>query len=309
MKKSTLLKLALMSVCAFLFVGAQAQDPAVINVNYTNVAETVYQTAGKNFRLYVAPDQVYSPGYDGDGIPAINALSEWRWVTGASYAAGVQVKTWANENWIEVAAPVAGTTQYWVSERYNALCNDATGTTKTVTVIAAPDATITTGDLAAGCGNVVAQVVAIQITEAAPATLAAYAFSVEEVVENIDAAGNPIGLPLSTNATFVDYPVAGGKLKTPALTGANPTYGVNFTTSALDILNAKRTRYTYTLTKASDAPGLASDGIISAISQKSDVVGGTVLTHGFAGDIAYVAIVNPTPTTGPIYHVTNIFAY
>jgi len=70
-----------------------------------------------------------------------------------------------------------------------------------------------------------------------------------------------------------------------------------------------RTRYTYTLVKATDAPGPAADGVISAISQKSDYVGGTVLTHAFGAKSTYVAIINPTPVTGPIYHISNTFNY
>jgi hypothetical protein len=62
------------------------------------------------------------------------------------------------------------------------------------------------------------------------------------------------------------------------------------------------------LLKASDAPGAAANGIISAISEKSDYIAGVVSTYAFT-DSQIVIIVNPAPSTGPIYHIPNSYAY
>jgi hypothetical protein len=59
--------------------------------------------------------------------------------------------------------------------------------------------------------------------------------------------------------------------------------------------------------KASDATAVA-EGIISAISQKSDFIAGTQLAYTYT-DNTVVFIVNPAPATGPIYHIPNNYAY
>ncbi len=66
------------------------------------------------------------------------------------------------------------------------------------------------------------------------------------------------------------------------------------------------------LVKATDAPAAAaSNGVISAISQKSDflrvpLVLNTIL---LPTQTVSVVIVNPAPATGPIYYIPNNFAY
>lgn len=145
----------------------------------------------------------------------------------------------------------------------------------------------------------------LNITENVPDALAAYAFSVEEVVEELDGSGTVVNL-VSTNATFKDFTLA-SKAKHPADLGGNtPNFTYTFSSSLLTISNNNRTRYTYTFKKASDA-GAVADGIISAISQKSDYVQG--LTSYAFTDNQVVFIVNPTPVTGPVYHIPNAFNY
>lgn len=304
MRTKNLLKLAFTMVAMFVITGAMAQTyPTAIETDYKDVTETVYQTAGKTFRLYVAPDPVFSPDYDGDGTPAYNALSTWRWVTGASYAAGAPLKDWSNENYVEIVNPSAGTTTYWVSERFNALCNDATGKSKVVTVIAAPTMQISTADLSTTCGSAAAQTITLAITEAVPSTWATYAFSISEQVQNWDDINGTGATTLSTNATFVDEPT---NSKVAPSGGDNPDYTHTFNTSALDLLNSKITVYTYTLGRPSDM-GAGDAGVVSAISHKSDYIGGTTIAHPFGAKTTWQAIIVPTPVTGPIYHIPNNF--
>jgi hypothetical protein len=187
-------------------------------------------------------------------------------------------------------------------------CPDATPSAMNVNVIDPPVATITTADPAAACGDQLAMAVAMTFTEAVPLALAGYSFAINETVENIDLSGNPVGGPLVDNDVFVNYATT-AKLKTPALTGAASPYGFSFNTSALAVQNNARTRYTYTAIKASNAPAAAANGVISAISQKSDyVAAGDDLTYAFT-DSQIVIIVNPAPATGPIYYVPNTFNY
>jgi hypothetical protein len=176
-----------------------------------------------------------------------------------------------------------------------------------VTTVNPPVATITTADPAQACGDQVAMAVAMTFTETIPATLAGYAFAINEKIENITAADVLIGAALVDNNTFQDFPTT-AKLKTPALTGAASPYGFSFNTSALTVRNGLRTRYTYTAIKASNLPVAATDGVVSSISQKSDFLAAAVSTYAFT-DNSIVIIVNPAPATGPIYYIPNNFAY
>ncbi len=67
-----------------------------------------------------------------------------------------------------------------------------------------------------------------------------------------------------------------------------------------------RTRYTYTLVKASDAPGAALDGVISAISQKSDFIVATVNTYPFFADATHFTsyVVSSTLHLQPVRSIT-----
>jgi len=282
---------------------------AQILTDYQDVAETSYQTAGTSFRLYVEPDAVYSPTYDPATNANINANARWTWTfAGLTATAPVVTATPVAQNYVEFTNVTAGSYTITVAES-NTIggCVDGTAESQDVTVIAAPAATITTADPAQACGNQAAMNVAMTFTEAVPAALAGYAFAVQELVENIDPS-DAVLATLGTNNTFVNFPAA-GKLNTGSgLTGAASPYGYTFATSALNVQNSLRTRYTYTLIKASDAPGAAANGVISAISQKSDYLAGTIQTYAFT-DNQIVIVVNPAPVTGPIYHIPNNFAY
>lgn len=309
MKKSTFLKVALVAVAMFMFAGANAQ---VADANYANVAEDIYQTAGKTFRVYVEPDAVYNPAYVAPGW-ALDAAARWTWTYPAGLTTGAPATgAPANQNWVEFTNPAVGgpfVLTVVESTTVGLGCVDADAETRNIYVVAVPVATITTADPAQACGDQAAAAVAMTFTEAVPAALAGYAFNVEEVIETIDPSDVVIAT-ISTTTDFVEYTTA-AKLNTGNdLTGAASPYGFTFNTSALNVdASGNRTRYTYTLRKATDAPGAAADGVISAISQKSDYVGGTVLTHPFGAKTTFVAIVNPTPVTGPIYHIPNNYAY
>jgi hypothetical protein len=308
MKTKNLLKLALIMVAIFTFAGANAQ----ILTDYDNVAEDVYQTAGKTFRVYVEPDIVYSPGYDPATNAPLGAAARWTWTYPAGLSTGAPATaTPVNQNWVEFTNPVVGGpfTLEVVESNTISGCADATAETRDIYVVAVPTATITTADPAQACDDQAAAAVAMTFTEAVPAGFAGYAFAINELVENIDPSDVVIGAALVDNDAFIDFPTS-GKLNTGNdLTGGASPYGYTFNTSDLDVRNGLRTRYTYTLIKASDAPGAAADGVISAISEKSDYIGGTVLTHAFGAKTTFVAIVNPSPQTGPIFHIPNNFAY
>ncbi|HNT42410.1 MAG TPA: hypothetical protein PKN78_09275 [Tenuifilaceae bacterium] len=303
MKKSTLLKMALTLTAMFMFTGAFAQ----ILTNYSEV-ETVemYQTVDRTFQLYVLPDPIYSPTYDPATNAHLGANSQWRFVyTGLT--GNPLNNTPAAQNWVEFTNPGVGNYTVAATELNTLIgCEDASPRTTTIHVVAAPVATCPTADATTFCGNTVAQAIALNITENVPNALGAYAFSVEEVVDEIDGSDALI-TNVSSNSTFVNFLTTGkAKSGTTGFTAATPDFTYTFNSSALAVSNNHRTRYTYTFHDASDA-GTAADGIISAISHKSDFIDG-LISYAFT-DNQVVFIVNPAPSTGPIYHIPNQYAY
>jgi hypothetical protein len=304
----------MMFTAVFFNEGAKAQ---VANAAYqiydanllapTNIDYVTLRTGGTTTMGYYAlPDPVYHPNYNAGGAWALTAGFVWNWVVAPVM---VTAKPGA-ANYVQISYTATGNYQVTVAEQAPAAmgsCADATPTLMNVTVVAPPVATIPTADPAQACGDQVAMAVAMTFTEAVPVALAGYAFAINETVENIDAGGAVIGAALVDNDAFIDFPTT-GKLETPALTGAASPYGYSFNTSALTVQNSLRTRYTYTAIKASDAPGAAANGVISAISEKSDYIAGTILTYAFT-DNNIVIIVNPAPVTGPIYYIPNTYAY
>lgn len=304
MRKSTLLNLALVIMATFMFANANAQ----ILVDYTeNEATAMYQTAGRTFHLYTLPDPIYSPTYVAATNANLGANSEWRFVfAGLTATAPVATNTYVAQNWVEFTNPAVGVYTVDVNERNTLIgCFDATPRTTTINVVAAPVATCPTADNTTFCGDQAAQAIALNITENVPNAIASYAFSISEVVDEIDGSGTLIA-NVSTNAAFVNYPLNGKARHGVAIGGSTPNFTYSVNSSALVVSNNNRTRYTYTFNEATGA-GTVNNGIISAVSHKSDYVQGLV-SYALA-DNQVVFIVNPTPVTGPVYHIPNAFRY
>ena len=282
----------------------------------TNIDYVTLRTGGSTTMGYYAlPDPVYHPNYNAGGGWALTAGFSWNWTIPTNPGGAASVSGGGTPaNYVEIDYTATGSYVVNVAEQASAAfggCVDASPTVMNVTVIDPPSVGITTADPSQACGDQAAMTVSMSFTEAISAALAGYAFAVSEVVDNIDASDNLIG-NVSTTADFVDFPTT-GKLNTGnGLTGAASPYGYDFTTSALTVEGGMRTRYTYTLVKATDAPAAAADGVISAISQKSDYIavggGADYLTYAYS-DSEIVIIVNPAPETGPIYYVPNDFNY
>jgi len=318
MKKSNFLKTVLGIATAMLMTGNVMGQ--VANADYqvydavlqgpSNIDYVTLRTGGSTVMGYYAmPDLVYHPNYTGVGGYALTAGFTWDW----TILPAMTINKPGDANYAEITYTATGNYAVTVREHAPAAmggCFDATPTEMNVTVIAPPVATITTLDPAQACGDQLAMPVAMTFTENIPVALAGYAFAVSEVVDNVDASDNLIG-NVTTNNAFVDFPTT-AKLETPTLTGLASPYGYSFNTSALVVAGGMRTRYTYTALKATDAPAAAANGVISAISQKSDYVaeagGADYLTYAFT-DNQIVIIVNPAPATGPIYYIPNNFNY
>lgn len=302
-----------LAMVAVLFVANAFAQPA----NYVEATEDTYHTTGKDVRLYVRPDAVYSPGW------VLNANSRWTFtypvaLNGITAPASGALSP---NNYLTITAPPAGTYVINYVETNIAFSCDDGGLSHTLRVLPVPTAAITVS-AGAGWTQVIAnkeyyrcgddadgETVTVTFTETGVrAADARYAFRVQRRVVNIDESNNEIGASL-VSTDVADYQT-GATLKYHANVADGGTW--TFNQATLPILNSARTKYEFILYKATGVPG--AEGVVSAISHKSDydfVAGamGTIVSHPFTGLTTVTYIVNPTPVTGPIYHIPNNFAH
>jgi len=321
MKRSTLMRIALVVTALFMFSGVFAQILTDYTVtNQSGSEPTMYQTKGTNFRLYVSPDPVYSPSYDPATNENVNSGSYWKFTitSGLTAVSPGDLSSAVNQNWVELNATTAGTQTVTAAEQWGASgCSDVTPESLTVEVVNPPVAEITTADPAVRCTDATGlgtDNVTVTIVENVPSSLAKYAFAVTETVYNWDDVNGTNPTTITATATKYDYKISSKQ----AATGASSPYSITFATSNLAVQNGKVTVYEYELKKSSDAPVSAADGIVSVVSHRSDyltIKASNPLTVYPFGDTnsdsstktKYTAIVAPTPTTGPIYHIPNSF--
>ncbi len=249
-------------------------------------------------------------------------------------------------NYVEITYPATGNYVVNVKEHAPAAfggCVDATGKDINVTVVAAPTgaATINPGGawnvITANsayqiCGDQGAQTLTVTFNEAVPLALAGFSFAVASKVETID--GSDAVIDIKTPYAIVqDFTATtGGRLKagqvgalpSAALTAGNPTSTFTFNTPALTVLTKgatttlARTKYTYRFVQTGTASNsaailAAANTFRTAISQKSDFLAAapTYFTFAATGNATneIYFIVNPTPVTGPIYHISNTYVY
>jgi len=207
-------------------------------------------------------------------------------------------------------------------------CSDA-GLNFNITVLPVPQAGIIGAAVDAGwsvttagysyyrCGNLAGgENLTVTISELGVLTAnASYAYSIEKRVVNIDVASAEVGVPVVTN--LVNHQT------TSKYAGVDDGATQVVTTGALSVVASLRTKYTFTLKKATNLPGPTAEGIVSAVSQKSDyvtamnlpIVGNNVMgldeitTYPFTNPIVVQYVVNPNPTTGPIFHIPNTYAF
>jgi hypothetical protein len=295
----------------------------------TNVDYVTLKGGGTTMGYYALPDPVYHPNYVATG--ALTANFTWNWVTVADPGTSPTITPGAGvlANYATILYPVVGHYSITVAETAPAAmggCTDATPTELEVEVIAAPTGTssinpgglwqVITPNIAYQiCSNQAAQTVTVAFNEAVPNVLASFAFQVTETKESLDGTGAVIATP-QAETVVQDFPL-GSKLKGTNLGGlpsaafgtVTPNFTFSYLTDALDILqNAgvdARTRYTYRVTRTGD---VAQNGFVSNISHKSDFIAGPVQYYNFTNQTVSF-IVNPAPSTGPIYYVPNTFNY
>lgn len=331
MKRSTLLNLMGTFAAVMFSFGVMAQNPPSPYVRYdSNVTapDTVdyvtFKTGGTTMGYYALPDPVYHPTYVGSGTLTGGFI--WNWTNPVNPGSPATFNKTGAANYVEITYPAAGNYVINVAEQAPAgfgNCADPTATVMNVSVIAPPTFTISAPALSLTCGDQPQQTISVAIVENVPANWAAYAFQVTKEIDEIDLSDVEINNgPETVIYDFATNTPTNPKLKTPALGGTSPNFTWSFTTDFLTVNNGHRTRYVYRFKKATDAPGTAAHGVISAITQKSDYIlpgisnlntypftagNAQVVITGGVAEITY--IVNPVPSTGPIYHIPNQYAY
>lgn len=340
MKKMNFLKVLMTLVLAFVVTGAFAQvaggDYSEYDADTQAPTTTEYVTlhgAGTTLGYYALPDPTYHPNYNAGGGWALTADFTWSWTAPIDPGTVPTFAQPGDANYVEITYAATGVYEINVAETAPAAfggCTDATPTVMDVTVIDPP-----TGDISIApvgwqeitanqeyqiCGDQAAETVTIDFVENVPDALASYSFQITETIELLDGAGTV--LSTSQAETVIEEWALGSKLKATNLNGngdattltnatfttATPNFSFEFDSDALDVLqNAgidARTRYTYKITRAGST---ADPDFISAISHKSGYIDGLTYT-AFTND-AVSFIVNPSPSTGPIYHIANDFNY
>jgi hypothetical protein len=313
MRKITILRTVLSVAFAMLAFAAYGQIPSDYEEYDTTVAapnRVEYVTVNKTIRYIALPDPVFHPNFTDDGSLTVDFIWDWGVLSGAPGVPTIAEAAGA-ANIATISFPVAGNYTITVREQSPAAFGGCPGTLNKmyVTALAAPTAQFTTANILTGlCGDQAPNAINIAITENVPNALAAFSFRVSETVDNIDASGTLLS-NVSSNAAFVDFGLAAkAKTGTVGFTAATPDFDYDFNTPDLTVQNNLRTRYTYTLTSAA---GVTGNGIVSAISHKSDYHNSPASVTGYAwgAKTTVVFIVNPAPVTGPIYHIPNNFAY
>jgi len=346
MKKVNFLKTVLGIAFVMLSVsmfGQQIPAPpyALYNVAAADDDSIDYITVkagGTTMGYYVTPDPVYHPNYTLAGSWALTAGFLWNWTVAPAGPTFNPASPVLNSNYVRITFPNA-VQNYTVkvAERAPASmggCEDATPTKLRVHVIAAPTGAMTIAPLPAVdwqqitanqayqiCGNQAAQTVTINFVENVPVALAGYSFQITRDIDLIDAVGTVIVDGAESIIQNFDTTTV-GKLKVGnvgTLTGATfvttgaPTYAFTFSSDALNVqANAGvnyRTRYTYEVQRSTGTVNTNND-FISAITHKSDALAGSISNYAFtAASTAVSFIVNPSPSTGSIYHIPNTFKY
>jgi hypothetical protein len=333
MKKTNFLKFALTLVLAFVMTSTFAQ--ILVDYSETEATEPIsYQTTGKTFRLYVMPDLVYSPTYIAATNANLGADARWTWTYPAGLVTGAPATGAATaQNWVTFTNPSVGGPYNVTVVESNVLtgCAGAASNVLQVQVLPIPTAAITGGQanntwnvITAGkeynkCAAALAEDITITLTETGvPAAAASYAYYVQKRVVVIDASDAEVA-STEVISPFIDHPIAtkyatgtangGTEVVT---TGGMPLATYDWDGAGPNPATASRTKYEFTIMKPTDAALAAAEGVVSAISHKSDWLtidgGGDVITHPFTGVVTVVYIVNPAPATGPIYHISNTWA-
>lgn len=311
MKKSRIVGFAL-TLASTLVVGSamgQVRDASYTLFNAAAAApdNVEYVSIKTTTGYYAEPDKAFHPNYNLAGGWATTTGFVWDWtITGGTKVATPSI---ADKNYVEIKwGNTAGDYTVDVIEQPSAAfggCSNTSKTTINIKLIDLPTLNITTADNdgTGMCGNKTSVDVGLEATENVPNSLASFFFKYKVKIETIDGAGAVLN-------TIKDDPAGLYKAQTVTTTGNKHTFTV--ATGALDVKQdpttnkLARTKYTFILEPNSLSSAITRKGDYILNSGKDDTkwtgyaLGGTKTSVSF--------IVNPTPVTGPIFHIANNWA-
>jgi len=323
--KRNALQLILTAILAFAFSGVFAQveggnDYVEYNPADAAPADIDYITAGTIMGYYAKPDAEYHPNYNATATTPWSLTPDFTWHWSVDGDATIQPAGSNPANYVEIEFPTAGTTySVEVYEKASAAMGGCEGNVRTMNVVATGIPAMSVAgsndnswtEVAAGhdyhiCfgGSDITESLSFTFTEDnVPASLQSYAYSVGLKVYNINPDNSEA--ELSSDDKFVDYPTT-AKHK---IDGNNSPVS----TGPMTVENDLPTKYVFTLKKATDIT-TTGEGVVSAISHKSDYLAlqadnTDFSLYGFDGTTTVTYVVNPAPQTGPIYHISNDWAY
>jgi hypothetical protein len=309
MKKMNFLRITLTLALAFILTGAFAQTdvPGVAADYATTGAVTVME--GTTVPIFAFPDTYFHPTYTPDGGAGLTAGFLWTWTDADATGDITFSQNGVNDNYVTISGfTVAGTNPYTINALEAAPlawggCDDGTGTDIVVTVVAQPAVTIggtTSYNLCEGDGSLPAAVTAT-ISGGWQNYRTVWSLEIKTLTgagANKDFYDNDqttIGGPLAESFTTAAPDVA-------LVSGANDiTPGLGWV-----VIDNSATVYTYTLVSVNDQASRFGQFIAK------DGVEGTDDTFNYyplvAANEVVTIRVNPTPTTGPIYHIINTWS-
>ncbi|MDD3568890.1 MAG: hypothetical protein PHT92_10870 [Bacteroidales bacterium] len=322
MRTKNLLKLAFTMLAMIVMTGAMAQ---VEESQYVEASGTTYHTTGQPLGLYARPDMSYSPDYRSDAVTpwSLNPNSEWKWVFGTdmSVTDANMIEDWANNNYVEIAAPAVGLYTISVAERNtNTGCADNTPVSQQVAVFSQPSINFRAADGVAwgdGCGNITAKTITLDlVAEGLASGLINATWQLQTMPVTIDGATgvhtdgtvdatNSFSWNKSTTATqtldgvswtMTDNGGFDATLASPALSTLTLAATLDFELGAGEVAR----KWVFSLV----------DGINDRISRKSDyiTIAGGGSTSWYTGTTTDIEIyVVRAPETGPIYHIPNSY--
>lgn len=308
----------ILTVAAFFAtvgIFAQSTDVPGTAAQYDETATTTYMMEGTTVPLYAEPDAYFHPSYDPDVAGSLTAGFTWTWSDDAGVGDLTYSQNDAQDNYVEVTAAVGSAGSYTVNVLENAPaawggCNDGTGEDLTLVVVAQPDATLSedgTGgspyNLCEGDGDLPTAVSA-DISDGWQNYRLVWTLEIKTLTsagadnDYYDTDKTTVLATAPASAYAEEYTTA-----VPEEVAASGAHAVTSVAGGFTVIDNSSTVYTYTLTSINDQASRFGEFI---------ALGGV---DGGAGTFTYYAIgetvsiqVNPTPDTGPIYHIDGTWA-
>ncbi len=308
----------LLSSALFMFAVMTAQAQVTFeNDDYVSIGDATANvdsvTTGTRSGYYIMPDSYYHPNYTNAGGWALTNNFTWTWTT-SDVANAILDDASTADNYVEVDFGAVGTYKISGREIAPALYGgcQSVDTSITVEVIPSPTVTILTG----GAGIITGD---LEVCEGAPelAGVVEAAFTGVQVGQQLgwdftiwtlagdhttplfyydDDASTSLG---AAEAAAIDSTFA-SNAQHEGINGS--TFSLPKATGGFPVINNQSTVYRYTI-----------DGVNDYISRKSDYLGNTAAAKNawtvYDNTVETITIiVNPTPVTGPIYHIPNNWA-